>query len=83
MGKPVPEVAQDLEIGTSILYGRARKGPQPAQLASAGLRAVGERHEADDLRRLRREVANLKLENDILKKAAVILGARPQPGAAR
>ncbi len=66
MGKPVPEVAQDLEIGTSILYGRARKGPQPAQLASAGLRAVGERHEADDLRRLRREVANLKLENDIL-----------------
>ena len=54
MGKPVPEVAEDLEIGTSILYGR-----------------------------LRREVANLKLENDILKKAAVILGTRPQPGAAR
>ena len=57
MGKPVPEVAEDLEIGTSILYGWVR--------------------------RLRREVANLKLENDILKKAAVILGARPQPEAAR
>ena len=80
MGKPVPEVAEDLEIGTSILYGWVRKG---AQLGSAGLRAVGEEHEADELRRLRREVANLKLENDILKKAAVILGARPQPGAAR
>jgi transposase len=83
MGKPVPEVAEDLEIGTSILYGWVRKGAQPAQLGSAGLRAVGEEHEADGLRRLRREVANLKLENDILKKAAVILGTRPQPGAAR
>ena len=55
----------------------------PSTAGCAGLRAVGEEHEADELRRLRREVANLKLENDILKKAAVILGARPQPGAAR
>lgn len=83
MGKPVPEVAEDLEIGTSILYGWVRQGSQPAQLGSAGLRAVGEEPEADELRRLRREVANLKLENDILKKAAVILGTRPQLGAAR
>jgi transposase len=42
-----------------------------------------EEPEADELRRLRREIANLKLENDILKKAAVILGTRPQPGVAR
>ena len=54
LGKPVPEVAEDLGIGTGILYGW-----------------------------LRRENANLKLENDILKKAAVILGTRPRPGAAR
>ena len=83
LGKPVPEVAQDLEIGTSILYGWIRKGAQPGHLGSGVLRAVGEEPAASELPRLRRENANLKLENDILKKAAVILGTRPQPGAAR
>jgi transposase len=83
LGKSVPEVAEDLEVGAGILYGWVRKGAQPAQLGSAGLRAVGEEPAADELRRLRREIANLKLENDILKKAAVILGTRPQPGVAR
>ena len=83
LGKPVVEVAEDLGIGTSILYGWIRKGSQPAQLGSEGLRAVGEEPAADELRRLRREISNLKLENDILKKAAVILGTRPQPGVAR
>ena len=86
LGKPVPEVAEDLEIGTGVLYRWMRKGGaggQSAQLGSEGGRAVGEEPAADELRRLRREVANLKLENDILKKAAVILGTRPQPSAAR
>ena len=31
------------------------------------------------LRRLRREIAQLKMENDILKKAAIILGTKPLP----
>jgi len=83
LGKPITEVAEELEIGASILYRWVRNGGQPAQLGSAGGRAVGEEPEADELRRLRRENANLKLENDILKKAAVILGTRPQPSAAR
>ena len=83
LGKPVLEVAEDLGIGTSILYGWVRKGSQPGQLGSGGLRAVGEQPAASEVPRLRREIANLKLENDILKKAAVILGTRPQPGAAR
>ena len=54
-----------------------RKDPQPGQLGGAGGRAVGEDPAADELRRLRREIAHLKLENDILKKAAVILGTKP------
>ena len=83
LGKPVSEVAEDLEIGTSLLYGWMRKGALPAQFGSEGLRAVGEEPEADELRRLRRENANLKLENDILKKAAVILGTKPQSCAGR
>jgi transposase-like protein len=37
----------------------------------------------DEVRRLRREITRLKLENDILKKAAVILGTKPQPGDER
>jgi transposase-like protein len=34
---------------------------------------------ADELRSLRRENSILKMENDILKKAAVILGTKAQP----
>ena len=86
LGKPVPEVAEDLEIGTGVLYRWMRNGGhsgQSAQLGSVGGRAVGEEPAEDEVRRLRRENANLKLENDILKKAAVILGSRPQQGPAR
>ena len=83
LGKPVSEVAEDLGIGSSILYGWVRKNSQSAQVGSGGLRAVGEEPVADELRRLRRDNAQLKLENDILKKAAVILGTKPQPGAGR
>lgn len=83
LGKPVMEVAQELEIGSSILYGWVSKGAQSRQLGSGGVRAVGEEPVADELPRLRREILTLKLENDILKKAAVILGTRPQQSAAR
>ena len=37
LGKPVPEVAEDLGIGTSILYGWVRKDSQLGQLGSGGL----------------------------------------------
>jgi transposase len=83
LGKPISEVAEELEIGASILYRWVRNGGQSPRLGSEGGRAVGEEPAADELRRLRRENANLKLENDILKKAAVILGTKPQPGAGR
>jgi transposase len=83
LGKPVTEVAEELEIGSGVLYRWMRNGGQSAQLGSVGGRAVGEEPAAYELRRLRREVANLKLENDILKKAAVILGTKPQSSAAR
>jgi transposase len=81
LGKPVPEVAQELGLGTGILYRwtrSVRDTSQQAQIGSAGLRAVGEQAGADELRLLRRENAHLKLENDILKKAAVILGTEQQ-----
>jgi len=79
LGKPVAEVARDLALSEGVLYGWIRKGSQAAQLGSAGLEAGGEEPAADELRRLRREMTNLKLENDILKKAAIILGTKPLP----
>ena len=85
LGKPVSDVARDLEISEGVLYGwvRKEKGSQAAHLGSAGLRAVGEEPVADEVRRLRREITHLKLENDILKKAAVILGTKPLLGDER
>lgn len=84
LGRPVPEVAQELGIGTSILYRwtlAQRQGVQdaPAQLGGVVQRAVGELDEAAELRRLRKENTQLLMENDILKKAAVILGTHTQP----
>ena len=81
-GKPVSEVAEELCISSNLLYGW-RHSAQGAQLGSAGARAAGERSEADELRALRRENTLLRQENDILKKAAVILGTRPQANSAK
>ncbi len=83
LGKSVPEVAEELGIGTSILYRWAQARGQSAQVGSTDLRAGGEQGEADELRRLRQEVAHLRLENDILKKAAVILGTPPPSKSAK
>jgi transposase len=76
-GKPPSEIAEDLEIGTGLLYRWRRTLSQQTQIGSGAQRAGGEE------RRLRRENATLQLENDILKKAAVILGTKPQPKRAR
>ena len=83
LGKSVPEVARELKIGDGILYAWVKKSQNASQLGSESQGAVGDMTAADELRRLRREIAHLKLENDILKKAAVILGTNPQNRTAR
>jgi len=80
-GRPVAEIAEELCISSNLLYSW-KNASRRAQVGSEGPRAVGERDGADDLRALRREVARLRQENDILKKAAVILGTKPQPNSA-
>jgi transposase len=86
-GNSVAEVAADFEIEISCLYAWTRqlrsKDAQPSQIGSAVLRAAGDQDVADELRRLRRENADLRLDNEILKKAAVILGTKIQPNAGR
>ena len=67
----MPEVAQELGIGTSLLYKWIGKDLPPAPPPG------GQETTAAELARLRREVSHLKLENDILKKAAIILGTKP------
>jgi transposase len=78
LGKPVNQVAEELCVSSNLLYSWRRSSPpQGTQGGSAGGRAVGEDSGADALRALRRENTLLKMENDILKKAAVILGTKP------
>lgn len=81
-GRPVPELAAELEVGTNLLY-RWVKNSGGAQLGCKPDRAVGEEGAAAELRSLRAENSLLKLENDILKKAAVILGTSHQLKGAR
>jgi transposase len=76
LGKPVAEVARELQISSNLLYGW-RSQSQRAQGRSGQSRGPGEPSEADALRALRRENTRLQAENDILKKAAIILGSRP------
>lgn len=76
-GKPVPELAQELRISSNLLYNWRAEAQSP-QLGSAGVPAPGGNPGADELRALRRENARLQIENDILKKAAVILGTKIQ-----
>ena len=79
LGKPVDVVARELEIGADLIYAWRRKAENQTPFVCAAEGAVGDRSAADELRLLRRQVADLKLENDILKKAAIILGtSKPQ-----
>lgn len=82
-GRPVSELAREFDLNSSLIHTWRRKASQPPQVGSGGAGAVGDQAEADELRRLRRRVADLQLENDILKKAAVILGTKPQPKSGR
>ena len=67
-GKPLAQVARDLGLNESTLWNwvnreRAERGEHPeAEVLSAS--------EKEELRRLRRENAQLRMEREILKRAA-------------
>ncbi|MFM7182223.1 MAG: transposase [Verrucomicrobiales bacterium] len=82
LGRPVAELAEELCISPNLLYSW-KNSSQGARVGSGGGRAAGEAAAADDPRALRREIALLRQENEILKKAAVILGTRPQPSSVK
>lgn len=66
--KSAAEVARELDLNPTTLYGWINKYGKHGDKAFPG---SGHLHEADDeLRRLRKEIMDLKEENAILKKAA-------------
>ena len=63
----VAKTARDLGVNANTLYTWITKYHQPESSTNKG---SGEKHPYDELKRLRREIAQLKEERDILKKAA-------------
>lgn len=83
-GRPAAELAHELGIGMDLLYAWKRNASaQGQQVRSEASGAEGDSVAAQELLALRREVALLRQENDILKKAAVILGTRPPSNCAK
>ena len=82
LGRPVASLAEELCVSANLLYSW-KSSSQGARGGSEGGRAVGENAAADDPRALRREIALLRQENEILKKAAVILGTKTPPNYVR
>lgn len=81
-GKPVSEVAREFEMSSSMLY-RWSAEIRGSQVGRAVELSEGERSEAADLRAAQRQLARLRMENEILKKAAIILGTRPPANSER
>lgn len=81
-GRPAAELARELGIGQDLIYAWSRS-TQSVQVRSEAAGAGGDSGAAQELLALRREVTLLRQENDILKKAAVILGTKPHSSCAK
>jgi transposase len=64
--RPIAQIAEELGVNRETLRSWVRRAEKDQALASAG---VGQA-ELDELARLRRENAELKIEREILRKAA-------------
>lgn len=65
-GRPIAQIADELGVNRETLRSWVRRAEKDQALASAG---VG-RDELEELARLRRENAELRIEREILRKAA-------------
>ncbi len=67
-GKPIVDVARDLGINAGTLANWVKRDRQASKPANG---ALGE-SEREELLRLRREVAELAMERDVLKRSVVL-----------
>lgn len=74
-GKKIREVAEDISVSQTSLRKWVRQYGEHGEQAFPGKGNL--RPEDEELRKLKKELANLKEENDILKKAMAIF-ARPE-----
>jgi transposase len=65
--QPISQTARALGVNPNTLYTWVAKYHQPQTVDEEG---AGDKHPYEELKRLRREIAQLKEERDILKKAA-------------
>jgi transposase len=77
-GRPLAEVARELGIGRSELRRWKKQQYRPGQPASAVFPGNGNiSPEKKELEELRRELARVKEEREILKKAMAVFSRRP------
>ena len=76
-GMKVTEVSRDLGISKELLYRWKNDYAKSGKYSFPGEGKL--KPEDEDLRRLRRELANVKEERDILKKAIAIFSKAPNP----
>ena len=74
LGGNTQELAKQFDITPGQIYQWRRDAKRDPELVRMGESAARNQTEADELRELRAQNARLKLENEVLKKAALILG---------
>ena len=79
--KPVKQICREFGITTGSYYNWKKEilGDEVSdQRDSEGANAVSKEQMADEIRRLRKELAASQRREEILKKAAIILGEPPR-----
>lgn len=69
-GRPIAEVARDLEVAYQTLYQWMLQAGKAGGAAAAQSAPPAAETPAEEIRRLRRELDEVKMERDFLKKAA-------------
>ena len=78
--KPIKQICEEFGITTGSFYNWKRRilgDAESDQSDSEGANGVSKEAMADEIRRLRKELAASQRREEILKKAAIILGETP------
>ena len=78
-GRPIAQTARDLGVGESLLGKWVKKAQQRHDTTASATPAVDALDDAEraELARLRREVQELRIDNEFLGKAAAFFASKP------